>query len=153
MEEWGAGYFEMFENAPMRTPREIFADRGFFPPPPDRLGAGELRGRLWELLYACAARRFFFHQTNHLDDLDFHHWLHRDWLAEPIEDIPPEMLMNCHISPHEPFCEGSDDEVWLRFYADEGERAEMAAEDPGMVLPPHEAPGNDRDRFLPAPRW
>lgn len=149
MEPWGDEFFEMLENAPSRTPREIFADRGFFSTPPDELAAGELRGRLWELLYACAAQRFFFSQTDHLDDLDFYYWLHQDWMDDPIEDIPPKMLMNCHISPHEPFCEGSDNDVWLRFYADEGDRAEMVAEDPGVPLPPHETPGNDRDRFLP----
>jgi len=149
MEPWGDEYFEMLENAPSRTAREIFADRGFFPPSPEELAEGELRGRLWELLYACAAQRFYFYHTDHLDDLEFHHWLHRDWLEEPIDDIPPAMLMNCHIAPDEPFCAGSDNEVWLRFYADEADRAEMAADEPGVPLPPHETPANHRDRFLP----
>jgi hypothetical protein len=145
------GFFEMFENAPQRSPREIFARRGFVPTSPDELTGGEMRGRLWELIHACAAQRFFFYDTNHLDDKDFYLWLDRFWLDQATDDLPPEAEMNCHISPGEPVGDPEGDDVWLRFYADEGTRAEVEADGLGYPLPPHETPQFDRDRFLPTP--
>jgi hypothetical protein len=149
MKEEESDFFEMFENARQRSPREIFAQRGFAPTSPDGLVDGEQRGRLWELIHACAARRFFFYDTNHLNDREFHQWLDQIWLDRLTDDIPPEAEMNCHISPVDDL-EGDD--VWLRYYADEETRRQFEADGlGGKPLPPHETPMFDRDRFLPTP--
>ena len=151
MSEDDLDFFEMFENAPQRTPREIFERRGFFPVPPTKRVDGDQRGRLWELIHACAAQRFFFYDTNHLDDREFHQWLDGCWLDQITDDIPPEAEMNCHICPGE-YCDDPEaDDVWLRYYADEETRSQMEAEPGGHPLPPHETPKFDRDRFLPTP--
>src|SRR2546428_12061222 len=71
------------EDCPWRSPREIFARCGYAPSPPAELEERQLPGRLWELLYAAAARRFFFCSTNHLSDRELYTRLWEQWLGEP----------------------------------------------------------------------
>src|SRR5438045_5036331 len=78
------------EDCPWRSPREIFAGRGYGPLPPSDLDDRQLPGRLWELLYAAAARRFFFCSTDHLGDRELYALLWEQWLDEPTADIPRE---------------------------------------------------------------
>ena len=47
-------------NQTTNEAREIFARYGYAPLPPSELDNQQLAGRLWELLYAAAARRFFW---------------------------------------------------------------------------------------------
>jgi hypothetical protein len=61
----------------------IFAHSGYAPLPPSELDDRQLPGRLWELLYAAAARRFFFRFTDHLSDREFYTLLWERWLDEP----------------------------------------------------------------------
>jgi hypothetical protein len=138
---------DAFDNAPWCPPREMLAKREFFPPAIDSLQEAELRGRLWELIYALGALRFFFHQTDHLTDRELYAWI-QGWLDEPNAEIPPEAEVNCHVSPSE----GDDDAettTWLRYYADPRERDDWALQFPEFEMPPHEWPPYDRDRFLP----
>src|SRR5439155_298942 len=71
------------EDCPWRSPREILARCGYEPLPPSALGDRQLPGRLWELLYAAAARRFFFCSTDHLSDRELYTLLWEQWLDEP----------------------------------------------------------------------
>src|SRR5258706_4581614 len=82
------------EDCPWRSPREILARHGYLPLPPSELDDRQLPGRLWELLYAAAARRFFFCSTDHLSDRDFYTLLWERWLDEPTADIPPQAETN-----------------------------------------------------------
>ena len=54
--------FDPAEDCPWCSPREILARLGYTPFPPAELDDHQLPCRLWELLYAAAARRFFFHE-------------------------------------------------------------------------------------------
>src|SRR5437016_6978138 len=56
-------FIDPAEDCPWRSPREILARSGYAPLPPVGLDARQLPGRLWELLYAAAARRFFICST------------------------------------------------------------------------------------------
>src|ERR1035437_4010139 len=58
-------FIDPAEDCPWRSPREIFARYGYAPLPPSELNDRQLPGRLWEWLYAAAARRFFFWSTDH----------------------------------------------------------------------------------------
>ena len=62
--------------------------------PPSELDDRQLPGRLWEWLYAAAARRFFFCSTDHLSDRELYTLLWEKWLDEPTADIPPEAQTN-----------------------------------------------------------
>jgi hypothetical protein len=141
--------FDPAEDCEERTPREILARPGYTPLSPDELTEGQLPGRLWELLYAAAARRLFFHQTNHLSDREFYTLLWNEWLDYPTADIPLEAETNTHLNLSELNSNGlTHEEIWLRYYAEEADRISLS---PGEIIPPHEDPPYDRDRHLPTP--
>jgi hypothetical protein len=138
------------EDCPWLTPRAILARYGFSPLPPDALTDRQLPGRLWELLYAAAARRFFFHFTDHLSDSELYRLLWEQWLDEPATDIPLEAETNTNV----PVCDFpargmSAEEIDLRYYADAADVEHWRTTEPGFSPPPHEDPPYDRDRFLP----
>ena len=140
-------YMDPFEDAPLSTPREIFARRGYHPVAPEAMDESLLPGRMWEMIYAMAACRFFLVHTDHLSDAELYDYLYHDWLDEPTADVPPEAGWNCHVDLS---MEGGDD-VWLRYYADEVDRRGMLSEHPDYVLPPQEEPPYERDQWLPEP--
>jgi hypothetical protein len=141
--------FDPAEDCDWRSPREILARYGYTPLAPDEINDRQLPGRLWELLYAAAARRFFFISTDHLSDRDFYTLLWEQWLDEPTADIPSEAETNTTLIVSElNACGMTHDEIWLRFYAEEADRIPLA---PDEIIPPHEDPPYTRDRFLPTP--
>lgn len=134
----------------MSTPRGILARYGYSPLPPDELDDRQLPGRLWELFYAAAARRFFFSHSNHLSDREVYSLLWERWLDEPTADIPLEAETNIGVILAEFAARGmTAEEISLRYYIDEKEQELWRAADPDFVFPPHEDPPYDRDRFLP----
>jgi hypothetical protein len=140
-------FFDPVEDCPWNTPREIFARMGYVPMAPGELSDRQLPGRLWELLYAGAGRRFFFDSTDHLNDREFYTLLWEHWLDEMTADIPPEAETNTRLTVSEfNTRDMTSDEIWLRYYADEADRVGLG---PGQSVPPHEDPPFDRDRFLP----
>lgn len=144
--------FDPAEDCPSCSPREILGRLGYTPLPPAELNDRQLPGRLWELLYAAAARRFFFCHTDHLSDREFYALLWGRWLDQPTPDIPPEAETNTTTIVSELDAGGlTTDEIWLRYYADEADQELWRRDEPGLVLPPHEDPPYDRDRFLPTP--
>lgn len=142
-------FLDPAEDCPWRTPREILAEHGYAPLAPTELDDRQLPGRLWELLYAAAARRFFFHATDHLSDRDLYELLWRQWLDELTADIPLEAETNTTLIVSELNAKGmTREEIWLRYYAEEEDRVLLSLSD---LIPPHEDPPHDRDRFLPLP--
>ena len=123
------------------APREIFARYGYAPLPPSELDERQLAGRLWEWLYAAAARRFFFCSTDHLSDRELYTLLWERWLDELTVDIPPDAQTNTTTIIAEFNAGGmTHEEIYLRYYADEGDQALWRSSDPGLVFPPHEDP-------------
>lgn len=141
-------WLEAHESAPPITGRELLRRAGFEPPPPAAVDDQQLRGRLWEFIYALAARRVFLFQTDHLRDRELYTWLHDEWLAGETLDIPLEAEWNCNVDPAGA-CTAEDNVIYLRYYADDEERARWAAQFPEDPMPPRERPSADRDRFLP----
>src|SRR5580704_17534970 len=113
-------FIDPAEDCPWRSPREILARHGYAPLPPSELDDRQLPGRLWELLYAAAARRFFFRSTDHLSERDFYTLVWEQWLDEPTADIPPEAETNTTTIISEFNARGmTHEEIWLRYYAAE----------------------------------
>jgi hypothetical protein len=147
MAEESFEFFDPAEDCEWRTPREILARHGYEPIAPTELTDRQLSGRLWELLYAAAARRFFFYDTDHLSDRELYALLWDQWLDESTADIPPEAETNTNLPVSELNARGmTADEIWLRYYANDVDRVALA--EPGESIP-HEDPPFDRDRFLP----
>ena len=145
-------FLDPVEDCPWRSPREILASHGYLPLAPEELDDRQLPGRLWELIYAAAARRFFFWYTDHLDDRNLYRLLWQEWLDEPTADIPPEAETNTHVMMSEFDAAGlTREEIEIRYYASESDRDLWLTDDPDFIFPPHESPPHDRDRFLPTP--
>ena len=144
-------FIDPVEDCPWRSPREILARSGYIPLPPNELSDQQLAGRLWELLYAAAAARFFFCSTNHLSDREMYLLLWEDWLDIPTADIPPEAETN-NMTVLSDFNAGgmTHEEIWLRYYATEDDQDLWRSAEPQFVFPPHQDPPFDRDRFLPS---
>jgi hypothetical protein len=145
-------FIDPAEDCPWRPRREIFARYGYAPWPPSELDDRQLRGRLWEWLYAAAARQFFFYSTDHLSDRELYTLLWEEWLDEPTADIPPEAETSTTTIISEFNALGlTHEEIYLRYYADEAAQALWHSTDREFVFPPHQDPPYDRDRFLPVP--
>ncbi len=141
-----------FDDCEWLPARDLFRKLGFAPLPPAALDDFQLRGRLWEFIYALAGRRFYLHDSNHLSDGEFYLWLHDRWFSEQVADIPFEAEWNCHVGVLDVANENErDEQIHLRFFATEKERAEWAALNPRQELPPRQTVPYDRDRWLPEP--
>lgn len=140
-----------FDDCEWLPARELFRRIGFEPLAPDKVDDFQLSGRLWELIYALAGRRFYIHSTNHLSDRELYGLLWR-WMAEDTAVIPPEAEAewNCHIDLTE-LDPANQTQLYLRYYADEKRREEWALDFPEDKIPPHEPTPFDRDRWLPEP--
>ncbi|MEA3210787.1 MAG: hypothetical protein QOE70_3844 [Chthoniobacter sp.] len=150
-EEDGSLVLDPFDDAEWMPVRAILVREGFTPLASDAVDDAQLRGRLWELIYALAGRRIFLEHTDHLGDRALYQWL-EGFLDEDCADCPPEAETNHRVDVSEFSC-GTDGgtEMWLRYYANEAERQQWADDFPGDEIPPGEKPPHDRDRFLPEP--
>ena len=145
-------FVDPVEDFPWLTPREILTRYGYAPRPPSELDDRQLPGRLWEWLYAAAARPFFLCSTDHLSDRQLYTLLWEQWLDEPTADIPQEAETNTTSIVAEFNAGGmTHEEIWLRYYAGEADHKLWHSTDPDFVFPPLQDPPCDRDRFLPVP--
>ena len=143
-------FVDPVEDCPWRSRRKILARYGYAPLPPSELDDRQLPGRVWEWLYAAAARRLYFYSTDHLSDREFYTLLWERWLDEPTADIPLEAETNTTTMISEfDACGMTAEEIWLRFYAGECDHELCHSTEPDFVFPPHQDPPYDRDRFLP----
>ena len=144
--------FDPFDDCPWLPARDLFRRLGFDPLPPAALDDFQLRGRLWEFIYALAGRRFYLHDSNHLHDRELYAWLHDYWFPQEVADIPFEAEWNCHVGVLDvENANEREEQIRLRFFATEKERAEWAALNPDQELPPRQPAPYDRDRWLPEP--
>jgi len=136
-----AGWVEACENAPLTPMRAILKRRGYEPVKPEEVEGGEVRGRVWELVYALAGHRCFLDYTDHLTDEAFYLYLN-GWIDEEVEDVPLRYGVNlhqdCSAEMDEDLDEEMDEESWDPLGAELGRSGEEAA---------------DRDRFMPQPAW
>ena len=143
--------FDPLEHAVWMPARDILIREGFTPLAPEAIDPAQLRGRLWELIYALAARRIFFHGTDHLDDRELCAKLDL-FLDEDCADCPPAAETNYRVDIAERGSGTEDiEQLWLRYYANDTDRADWLREFPDTPMPPRERPSHDRDRFLPEP--
>jgi hypothetical protein len=120
-------------------------------PPPDELDDAQLTAKLWGVIHALAKRNVFLSQTDHWSDRELYEQLWHDALREVTMDFPPGSGWNCHIDF---LSSGSDEdnELYLKYYADEDYRQRWHADWPKDVIPPHVDPPYDRDSKLPKAR-
>jgi len=143
-------YVVDFENAEQVSPLQVLTDSGISLPSPEQLDDEALTCRLWEMIEGLATQRVYLHSTDHLSNRELYSELWNDHLQEPTVVPGPLSDFNCHIDLAGSGSE-EDIEVYLRFYADEEDRAHWAQEWPDEPIPDHEPLPFDRDRHLPDP--
>ena len=116
--------------------------------PPDELDDAQLTAKLWEVIHALARRNCFLSTTNHWSDRELYEHMWHDTLREVTMDLPLDSGWTNHIDF---LSTGSDEdnELYLKFYADEEYRERWHKDWPNDVIPPHEDPPYDRDSKLP----
>lgn len=137
-----------YETAGQTTHYRQLQEDGLELPPPDELDDAALTAKLWEVIHALARRNVFLSQTDHWSDRELYEHLYHETLHEITADFAPNSGWNCHIDF---LSSGSDEdnELYLKFYADEEWRARWHKDWPEDIIPPHVDPPYDRDRTLP----
>jgi len=137
-----------FEEAEWVTSFDQLVQGGMELPVPEELDDSELSAKLWEVIRGLAMLRTFLYSTDHLSDRELYEQLWHELLREETPDMPINDNSACHIDL---VISGSehDNELYLRYYADEVERRRWAKDWPDDVMPEHEALPYDRDRHLP----
>jgi hypothetical protein len=136
-----------YEEAPWTTNFEQLEKAGISLPAPDSLDDAALTAKLWEVIHALALLHVFVELTNHLSDRELYTHLWTESLREDTKLLPATSEMACHL----PMLGDSeeDQQLYLKYYAEEDERQHWHAQFPDDFIPEHEDLPYDRDRLLP----
>jgi len=134
-------------NGPQTTLFALLKDAGIALPQPDELSDLELKTTLWNVINGLWDLGVVLSSTNHLSDRELYTVLWQETLLEDHPIVSDEFQMITHIDVLGCW---SDEEmqIYLKYYADEEERARFAAESNGSI-PEHEDPPYRRDHLLP----
>ncbi len=138
------------EGGPMVTLFDVLKERGLDLPSPDNLDDDQLTKTLWNLIWNMAVVGSYLHFTDHLSDRELYTRLWNDILREPTPILPE----HSHYTEHIDLSSGDSDEdlmLYLKYYADESERASWASRWPDLAIPEPAPLPYDRDRDLPQP--
>ena len=141
-------YVEAFDEAQWITSFELLEQGGMELPAPEELDDSQLTAKLWEVIRGLAMLRMFLYSTDHLSDRELYKALWHELLREENPVMPINEDSACHIDLVSSGSE-EDNELYLRYYADEEARREWAQDWPNDAMPTHETPPYDRDRHLP----
>jgi hypothetical protein len=137
-----------FEDAEWTTNFDQLAQGGMALPAPEDLDDAQLNAKLWEVIRGLAMLRTFLYNTDHLSDRELYEELWHQVLREESPNMPINADSACHIDLVGSGSE-QDNELYLRYYADEEDRRLWAQDWPNDALPEHETLPYDRDRHLP----
>lgn len=131
-------------------PHNLLTEAGVDVPPPETLSDEDVSERLWRIINKLAEHHVFFYHTDHLSDRAFYTAIYEDILYEGIRDLPidPKAPWECWSTDFD-MCNDCDVETYLRYYADEQERAFWADDDPELRAIQRIPTPYDRDRILP----
>jgi hypothetical protein len=138
-----------FKETEWITSFELLVQGGMDLPAPEELDDSQLTDKLWEVIRGLAMLRMFLYNTDHLSDRELYEELWHEVLREESPAMPGNENSACHIDLVGSGSE-EDNELYLRYYADEEDRQLWAIDWPDDTIPVHERPPFDRDRHLPA---
>jgi len=128
------------------------AKRGLSPAPLEGLTDEDVSRVLTDLVWSLADLRVFISDTDHLTDRELYQLL-LEYCQEPTFSVAEFPDAACHWSPIGSGSE-EDSQIWLRYYANEDDRAMNAVRYPDEPIPPSELPPYPRPwipvcRYLP----
>jgi hypothetical protein len=148
MEEEFLRHVLEYETAEPISLFRLIENSGLQIPAPDDLGPEALTTKLSEIIARMASLGAYVLHTNHLSDRALYEYLYHDGLREEAVLFPENpsyayMIDLTGSGSHE------DNQVFLKYYADEQYRQQWATDWPDDPMPEREVPPFDRDRFLP----
>ena len=148
MEEEFLRHVLEYETAEPISLMTLIENSGMQVPAPDTLDKDALKVKLKALIERMASLGAYLLHTNHVSDRELYDYLYTDGLREEAVLFPENPSYSYMID-----LTGSgsdeDNQIYLKYYADEEHRRQWAHDWPDDVLPEHEDPPFDRDRFLP----
>ena len=134
-------------NGPQTTLFALLQEAGIDMPAPDALSDSELTALLWKIIEGLADIGVYLTSTDHLSDRELYTVLWQDTLIQEHPIVPDEFQMMTHIDLLGGWS-NEDMRTYLKYYADDQERARFASET-NAAIPEHEDPPFRRDHLLP----
>jgi hypothetical protein len=148
MEEEFLRHVLEYETAEPISLLKLLENSGMQVPASDTLDDDALKVKLKELIERMSQLGAFLLHTNHLSDRELYDFLCREGLREEAV-LFPENPSYAYMIDLTGSGSDADNEIYLKYYADEEHRRRWAHDWPDDPLPEHEDPPFDRDRFLP----
>ena len=148
MEEEFLRHVLEYETAEPISLLKLLENSGMQVPASDTLDDDALKVKLKELTERMSQLGAFLLHTNHLSDRELYDFLCREGLREEAV-LFPENPSYAYMIDLTGSGSDADNEIYLKYYADEEHRRRWAHDWPDDPLPEHEDPPFDRDRFLP----
>lgn len=148
MEEEFLRHVLEYEKAEPISVLRLLENSGLEVPSPDRLDDEALAIKLQEIIARMASLGAYLMHTDHLSDRGLYEYLYLDGLREEAV-LFPENPSYAYMIDLTGSGSEADNQVHLKYYADEQYRRQWASDWPDDSMPDHEDPPFDRDRFLP----
>jgi len=148
MEEEFLRHVLEYESAEPISLLRLLENSGLEVPPPDQLDDENLTAKLKDIIDRMASLGAYLLHTDHLSDRALYEYLYHDGLREEAV-LFPENPSYAYMIDLTGSGSDEDNQIYLKYYADEQYRRQWANDWPDDRLPDHEAPPFDRDRFLP----
>ena len=126
----------------------LLENAGLVLPTPSALDDEQLTQKLQETIERMASLGAYILHTDHLSDRALYEYLYEDGLREEAV-LFPENPSYAYMLDLTGSGSDEDNQIYLRYYADKDHRKRWAVDWPDDVIPEHEDPPFDRDRFLP----
>jgi hypothetical protein len=137
-----------YETAESITLSQWLANSGLQVPSPKTLDDDALPGKLMEIIQKMSSLGAYLLHTNHLSDRELYEYLYHDALREEAT-LFPENPGYAYMIDLTGSGSDEDNQIYLRYYADEEWRIRWARDWPDDPMPEHEDPAFDRDDKLP----
>lgn len=148
MEEEFLRHVLEYETAEPISLFQLLDNSGLEIPAPDKLNKDTLSATLKELIERMASLGAYLLHTNHLSDRELYDYLYHDGLREEVV-LFPENPGYAYMIDLTGSGSDEDNQLYLKYYADQEHRRQWAHDWPDDRIPDHEDPPFDRDRFLP----
>lgn len=148
MEEEFLRHVLEYETAEPISLFRLLENSGLELPGPGDLTDAHLTAKLKETIEQMASLGAYLLHTNHLSDRALYEYLYNDGLREEAV-LFPENPSYAYMIDLTGSGSEEDNQLYLRYYADEEHRRQWAFDWPDDVIPEHEDPPFDRDRYLP----
>ena len=148
MEEEFLRHVLEYETAEPISLMTLLENSGLQVPAPDTLDKDALKVKLKELIERMASLGAYVLHTNHLSDRELYDYLFNDGLREEAV-LFPENSSYAYMIDLTGSGSDEDNQIYLKYYADEEHRRQWAHDWPDDPLPEHKDPPFDRDRNLP----